>query len=101
MAWIVEALALGLLVGMSLGAFGAGGSILMVPMLVYVLGVPVQNAASTSLAVVGLNAAAGALDYLRRGRALPRTGVVFGLKRIVELSAAGVYRRDTRTCDTE
>jgi uncharacterized membrane protein YfcA len=68
----------GALIGLSLGTLGAGGSILTVPVLVYALGVPVHAATGTSLAVVGLNAAAGAADQLRRGRALPRTGVAFG-----------------------
>ena len=75
----VEALGFGALIGLSLGALGAGGSILTVPILVYVVGVPVQSAAGTSLAIVGLNAAAGAADYLRWGRSLPRTGIAFGL----------------------
>jgi uncharacterized membrane protein YfcA len=77
--FIVEALGFGALIGLSLGALGAGGSILTVPVLVYVMGVPVQSAAATSLAIVGLNAAAGALEHLRRGRSLPRTGIAFGL----------------------
>jgi uncharacterized protein len=74
----IEALGFGTLIGLSLGALGAGGSILTVPILVYVMGVPVQSAAGTSLAIVGLNAAVGALDQLRRGRSLPRTGIAFG-----------------------
>ncbi len=72
-------LSLGALIGLSLGALGAGGSILTVPILVYLMGLPVQVATSTSLAIVGLNAAVGAADHVRRGRALPRTGVAFGL----------------------
>src|SRR5919201_3295930 len=74
-----EALGFGALIGLCLGALGAGGSILTVPILVYVMGVPVQSAAGTSLAIIGLNAAAGALEHLRRGRSLPRTGIAFGL----------------------
>jgi uncharacterized protein len=74
-----EALGFGALIGLSLGALGAGGSILTVPILVYAMGVPVQSATGTSLAIVGLNAVAGAFDHLRRGRSLPRIGVAFGL----------------------
>jgi uncharacterized protein len=72
------AIVFGALIGLSLGALGAGGSILTVPILVYALGVPVQAATGTSLAIVGLNAAAGATDQLRRGRVLPRTGIAIG-----------------------
>src|SRR5262245_21934233 len=75
----LESVGLGALIGLSLGALGAGGSILTVPILVYVIGVPVHSAAGTSLAIGGINAAAGALDHLRTGRSLPRTGVAFGL----------------------
>jgi len=49
-----------------------------VPILVYAMGVPVPVAAGTSLAIVGANAAMGAADHLRRGRALPKTGLAFG-----------------------
>lgn len=76
-------LGFGALIGLSLGALGAGGSILTVPILVYVLGVPVQAATGTSLAIVGLNAAAGAADQLRRGRVLLRTGFAFGASGLV------------------
>jgi uncharacterized membrane protein YfcA len=76
--FVTRALAFGGLIGFSLGALGAGGSILTVPILVYAMGVPVQGATSTSLAIVGLNAATGAIDYLRRGRSLPKTGIAFG-----------------------
>ncbi len=75
---VALALAFGGLVGLALGSLGAGGSILTVPILVYAMGMPVQAATGTSLAIVGLNAAAGAADYLRRGRSLPRTGLAFG-----------------------
>ena len=47
------ALPLGLLVGLSLGVLGAGGSILIVPMLVYVLDLE-PKAAITALVVMGL-----------------------------------------------
>ena len=83
LAHTLTALLFGGLIGLSLGALGAGGSILTVPILVYVLGLPVQAATGTSLAIVGLNAAAGATDQLRRGRALPKTGAAFGASGLV------------------
>ena len=48
------------------------------PILVYAMGAPVQTATGTSLAIVGLNAFAGALMHLRRRRALPRVGLGVG-----------------------
>jgi uncharacterized membrane protein YfcA len=84
------------LIGLSLGALGAGGSILTLPILVYVMGVPIQTAAGTSLAIVGLNAAAGALDHLRCGRSLPRTGIAFGLSGLVAALAGAWLNHQVR-----
>jgi uncharacterized membrane protein YfcA len=83
LSFVARALGFGSLIGFSLGALGAGGSILTVPILVYTMGVPVQGATGTSLAIVGLNAVTGALDHLRRGRTLLRTGVAFGVSGVV------------------
>jgi uncharacterized membrane protein YfcA len=77
--FVARAFGLGSLIGFALGALGAGGSLLTVPILVYAMGVPVQGATGTSLAIVALNAATGALDYLRRRRSLPRTGFAIGV----------------------
>jgi uncharacterized membrane protein YfcA len=54
------------------------------------MGVPVQGATGTSLAIVGLNAATGALDHLRRGRSLLRTGAAFGASGVFA-ALAGVW----------
>jgi hypothetical protein len=88
--FLARALGFGTLIGFSLGALGAGGSILTVPILVYAMGVPVQGATGTSLAIVGLNAMTGALDHLRRGRSLLRTGIAFGVSGVVG-AFAGVW----------
>ncbi|MDQ6669900.1 MAG: sulfite exporter TauE/SafE family protein [Chloroflexota bacterium] len=89
-AFVAQALAFGSLIGFSLGAPGAGGSILTVPILVYAMGVPVQGATGASLAIVGLTSAVGALDYLRRGRSLQKTGIAFGASGILG-ALAGVW----------
>ncbi len=52
------AVGLGLLIGLSLGALGGGGSILTVPALVYALGESAQSATTGSLVIVGITAAA-------------------------------------------
>src|SRR5688500_13432291 len=84
-------LAYGSLIGLSLGALGPGSSLLTVPVLVYALGVPVHAAIGNSLAILGLNAAAGATDHLRRGRVLPRTGLAFGASGLIgALAGAGL-----------
>jgi uncharacterized membrane protein YfcA len=71
------ALGFALLIGASLALFGAGGSIVTVPVLVYVLGMDAHEAAGTSLVVVGLVALAGAIAQWRAANL--RTGIAFGL----------------------
>jgi uncharacterized protein len=80
------AIVAGLLIGLSLGALGGGGSILTVPVLVYLLGQSPHQATTASLLVVGLAAIIGALTHARAGRARVKTGLVFGL-----LGVAGSY----------
>lgn len=72
------ALPFGLAIGLLLGVVGGGGSILAVPVLVYVLGEPVQDATTESLLVVGTAALVGAVDHSRFGRVDVRTGLTFG-----------------------
>lgn len=64
-------------VGAVLGLLGGGGSILMVPLLVYGLAVPAKEAIATSLVVVGLTAAAALLPHARAGRVRWRVGLLF------------------------
>lgn len=71
-------LALALLIGVSLGVLGGGGSILTVPILVYVAGMPAKEAIAASLFVVGVTSAAGAVSHARAGRVRWRTGLLFG-----------------------
>lgn len=80
-------LALGLVlsaaIGLSLGLIGGGGSIITVPVLVYVLGVPPHRAIGMSLAVVGSTALVGALLHHRKGSVTWRTGALFAASGIV------------------
>ncbi|GAA4737211.1 sulfite exporter TauE/SafE family protein [Phytohabitans rumicis] len=67
------------LIGISLGLLGGGGSILAVPLLVYVTDLPAKEAIATSLLVVGATSAVGVLPHARAGRVRWRTGLVFGI----------------------
>ncbi len=67
----------GLAIGLLLGLVGAGGSILAVPVLVYVLGEPVKQATTESLLIVGLTALVGAYAASRAGRVRWRIGLAF------------------------
>lgn len=73
------ALALGALVGLSLGLVGGGGSILTVPALIYGLGLEAHDAVTASLALVGLIAAAGAAGHWRNGTVRFGVAIRFGL----------------------
>ena len=78
MEQILLALAFGALVGLSLGLVGGGGSILTVPILVYVLGESAHLATGTALAIVGANALIGAWDHRRAGRVRLPVAFIFG-----------------------
>lgn len=80
------AIPLGLLVGLSLGALGGGGSILTVPALVYLLGQSPTTATTSSLLIVGTTTLIGMLPHLRAGRVRLGQGVVFGLLGVVGTS---------------
>ncbi|WP_216613032.1 sulfite exporter TauE/SafE family protein [Myxococcus xanthus] len=67
-----------LLVGILLGLLGGGGSILTVPLLIYVLDVEPRTAIAMSLVVVGVTSASGAFLHARAGRVRWRTAFVFG-----------------------
>ena len=70
---------LGFLIGVSLGALGGGGSILAVPVLVFVAGQTPSAATTTSLVVVGVASLIGAYGHWRAGRVRVAQGLVFGL----------------------
>ncbi len=67
-----------LAIGLALGFLGSGGSILAVPVLIYLLGQEEKAAIAGSLAVVGAVAAAGAIDAARRGAIAWRAVALFG-----------------------
>ncbi|MFZ9519427.1 MAG: sulfite exporter TauE/SafE family protein [Silvanigrellaceae bacterium] len=68
-----------LLIGISLGLLGGGGSILTVPILHYVFGLNASESTALSLFVVGLTAAAGAVAYAKRGEIAWKEGIIFSI----------------------
>ncbi|TCC21642.1 sulfite exporter TauE/SafE family protein [Kribbella sindirgiensis] len=75
---IVLAVVAGALIGLSLGALGGGGSILAVPVLVYLLDQSAVQATTGSLVVVGVTSVLGAITAYRTGNVLLGRGVAFG-----------------------
>ena len=73
------AFVLAALVGLCLGLLGSGGSIVTLPVLVYVAGIPAHQAVTMSLVVVGGTSLLGSLLNLRRGTFDLRAGVFFAL----------------------
>jgi uncharacterized membrane protein YfcA len=72
-------LALAALIGLSLGLLGGGGSILTVPVLVYVLDLAAKPAIAMSLPVVGITSLVGAALHWRLGNVRVPTALTFGL----------------------
>lgn len=70
------------LIGISLGLIGGGGSILTVPVLVYLFNISPTLATSYSLFVVGSTSLVGAYANHRKGLVNVKTGLLFGLSSI-------------------
>lgn len=68
-----------LAVGLSLGLTGAGGSIITLPVLVYLAGLAPADAVPLSLLVVGSAALAGAIPRWRAGQIHPKAALTFAL----------------------
>lgn len=66
------------LIGLSLGALGGGGSILAVPVLVYLMGQSAAQATTGSLVVVAVTSLTGAVAAHRAGNVLLVRGITFG-----------------------
>ncbi len=69
-------------IGISLGLIGGGGSILTVPVLVYLFRTDAALATVYSLFIVGITSLAGSYSYFKKGLVNLRTAVVFGIPSI-------------------
>src|SRR5512143_3488601 len=70
---------LALFVGLVLGLLGGGGSILALPIFLYVFAIPTKPAVAMSLAVVGMSAFIGFLTHWRQGTVHLRIALPFGV----------------------
>lgn len=75
---MILASALGLLMGLVVGALGGGGGVLTVPLLVFVLGLTAQSATTSSVVIVGITALFGVLARLRGHLIDWRIALAFG-----------------------
>lgn len=74
---------LAVVIGLLLSLLGGGGSILTVPVLVYVVGIDPALSTAYSLLVVGTGSAVASLTYWRRGLASPRVALFFSFPSFV------------------
>jgi uncharacterized membrane protein YfcA len=68
---IAMVLATGLLVGVLSGIFGVGGGFIIVPALIFVTGIPIHRAITTSLLVIAVICASGIVSHSLAGEGLP------------------------------
>lgn len=88
---LVLGFVLAILVGVSLGLIGSGGSILTVPILVYVMGVDPVLATAYSLFIVGATALVGGIQNARDGRVDFKTALIFGIPSIIAVYITRAY----------
>lgn len=74
-----------ILMGLSLGLIGGGGSILTVPILVYLFQVDAVLATAYSLFIVGLTSLVGSVSHMKLGNIHWRTAIVFGIPSIISV----------------
>lgn len=77
MGTTVVSLALAVLIGLTLGALGGGGSVLTLPIFVFVAGIPAQEAVAMSMVVVGGASVLGAALHWRKGNFRAKAALLF------------------------
>lgn len=80
-----------ILIGVSLGVIGGGGSILTLPVLVYLFAVDAVAATAYSLFIVGLSSAVGSISYFKNNLVNVKTAVIFGIPSIIAVFATRAY----------
>jgi len=74
-----------ILIGIALGLVGAGGSILTIPVLVYLMCIPPVNATSYSLFIVGMSAIFASYTYFKNNLISFKTVIVFGVPSVISI----------------
>lgn len=82
---------MGLCIGVVIGGLGGGGGALTAPILTYVLSQNAQDAAASSVVVVGITAVVGVLVRVRGGLVLWRIGLAFGAVGMPAAAAGRVH----------
>lgn len=72
-----------ILIGVALGLIGGGGSILTVPVLVYLMSVEPVLATAYSLFIVGFTSGVGSFTFFKKGLVNLKTAIIFGIPSII------------------
>ncbi len=80
-----------ILMGLSLGLIGGGGSILTVPILVYLFKIDAVLATAYSLFIVGLVSLIGSFSHFRQGNIEIKTAIIFGIPSIITVFLTRYY----------
>ena len=86
---MILTLSMSIVIGLLLGLLGGGGSILTVPMLVYILHIAPKNAILTSFVVVGIASLMALIPHARRGSVCWKSGLLFGAMGMMGAFAGG------------
>src|SRR6056300_45680 len=78
-------------IGISLGLIGGGGSILTVPVLVYLFGIPAELSTAYSLFIVGTTALVGGVRNATMGNVNYKTAVVFTIPAFIAVYATRAF----------
>ena len=76
---------LAVLIGISLGLIGSGGSILTIPILVYIMHVSPSNATTYSLFIVGMSALFGSIKGAKDQLLDTKVALYFGLPSVISI----------------
>lgn len=79
------------LIGVSLGLIGGGGSILTVPVLVYLFGIDAFLATEYSLFVVGISSLVGSVSYFKKGLVNFKMALIFGIPSVTSIFLTRIY----------
>lgn len=78
-------------IGITLGLMGGGGSILAVPVMVYMLGISPILSTAYSLFVVGTASLIGAINNIRKGQICLKTAIVFAIPSFIAVYLTRLY----------
>jgi uncharacterized membrane protein YfcA len=78
-------------IGISLGLIGGGGSILTVPVLVYLFHIEPVLATAYSLFIVGTTGVIGSVSYFKKGLVNTKTAIIFGIPSVIAVFLTRAY----------